>query len=188
MHALSWLNHCTHLYAASLLQSESKRPKTYVSSVNNRLTASSLLQGESDESLEASVTDVFRDYGKVWVKVRRDHKNMPFAFCQYTVGSVTQFQSTQTEGVQTIESAERAILEGNGRMINGRPCRCEQAKAHRKSPSLTIWLVVANLDRHILYRAQVWCCNHPRRSLGSFQLLRRHCHLSFCYTCRTCHA
>jgi hypothetical protein len=42
-------------------------------------------------------------------------------------------KSTQSECVQTIESAERAILEGNGRMINGRPCRCEQAKAHRES-------------------------------------------------------
>ncbi|SZF05302.1 unnamed protein product [Blumeria hordei] len=40
---------------------------------------------------------------------------MPFAFCQYT----------------NDESAELAIKSGRGRLIKGRPCRCEKAKAHR---------------------------------------------------------
>ncbi|KAK0111318.1 hypothetical protein ONS95_001684 [Cadophora gregata] len=40
---------------------------------------------------------------------------MPFAFCQYTNDS----------------DAERAIKDGRGRLIKGRPCRCEKAKAHR---------------------------------------------------------
>jgi hypothetical protein len=30
------------------------------------------------------------------------------------------------------EHAERAIREGRGRLVKGRPCRCEKAKAHRK--------------------------------------------------------
>ncbi|POS83092.1 hypothetical protein EPUL_004372 [Erysiphe pulchra] len=74
-----------------------------------------LLQSESDESLEVAVLEVFREFGTVFVKIRRDVKHMPFAFCQYT----------------NDESAERAIKDGRGRLINGRPCRCEKAKAHR---------------------------------------------------------
>ncbi|EHK96020.1 putative Meiotic activator RIM4 [Glarea lozoyensis 74030] len=74
-----------------------------------------LLQSESEESLQVAVTQIFREYGSVYVKIRRDGKQMPFAFCQYT----------------TPEHAERAIREGRGRLIKGRPCRCEKAKAHR---------------------------------------------------------
>ncbi|KAJ5040422.1 uncharacterized protein L3040_006078 [Drepanopeziza brunnea f. sp. 'multigermtubi'] len=74
-----------------------------------------LLQSEADEALEVAVTQVFREYGTVYVKIRRDTKQMPFAFCQYT----------------NDYDAERAIKEGRGRLIKGRPCRCEKAKAHR---------------------------------------------------------
>jgi len=65
-----------------------------------------------------AVTQLFREFGPVFVKIRRDAKQMPFAFCQYTKQ----------------EHAERAIKEGRGRLIKGRPCRCEKAKAHRKFP------------------------------------------------------
>lgn len=74
-----------------------------------------LLQSETDESLEVAVTQVFREFGSVWVKIRRDGKQMPFAFCQY----------------REPEHAERAIRDARGRLINGRPCRVEKAKAHR---------------------------------------------------------
>ncbi|KAF8849702.1 hypothetical protein BDZ45DRAFT_718148 [Acephala macrosclerotiorum] len=74
-----------------------------------------LLQSETDEALEVAVTQVFREYGTVWVKIRRDSKHMPFAFCQYS----------------NDQDAARAIKEGRGRTIKGRPCRCEKAKAHR---------------------------------------------------------
>ncbi|KAK6580647.1 hypothetical protein PZA11_006883 [Diplocarpon coronariae] len=74
-----------------------------------------LLQSEGDEALEVAVTQVFREYGTVYVKIRRDAKHMPFAFCQYT----------------NDDDAERAIKDGRGRLIKGRPCRCEKAKAHR---------------------------------------------------------
>ncbi|KAI0995772.1 hypothetical protein K3495_g12408 [Podosphaera aphanis] len=74
-----------------------------------------LLQSESDEALEVAVLEVFREFGTVFVKIRRDAKHMPFAFCQYT----------------NDESAELAIKDGRGRLIKGRPCRCEKAKAHR---------------------------------------------------------
>jgi hypothetical protein len=33
---------------------------------------------------------------------------------------------------QTEQDADRAIREGRGRLINGRACRCEKAKAHRQ--------------------------------------------------------
>ncbi|TVY53183.1 Multicopy suppressor of sporulation protein msa1 [Lachnellula cervina] len=74
-----------------------------------------LLQSENEEALQAAVTKVFSEYGVVFVKIRRDTKQMPFAFCQYT----------------SLLHAERAIREGRGRLINGRPCRTEKAKAHR---------------------------------------------------------
>ncbi|RAL68355.1 hypothetical protein DID88_007086 [Monilinia fructigena] len=79
------------------------------------LAVFSLLQSENEDSLQMAVTQVFREYGPVYVKIRRDGKHMPFAFCQYTKQ----------------EHAERAIKEGRGRLIKGRPCRCEKAKAHR---------------------------------------------------------
>jgi len=45
----------------------------------------SLLQSESEDTLQMAVTQVFREFGPVFVKIRRDNKQMPFAFCQYTV-------------------------------------------------------------------------------------------------------
>ena len=45
----------------------------------------SLLQSEGEETLQMAVTQVFREFGPVFVKIRRDSKQMPFAFCQYTV-------------------------------------------------------------------------------------------------------
>jgi len=77
-----------------------------------------------------AVTQVFREYGPVFVKIRRDAKHMPFAFCQYTNG----------------EDAERAIREGRGRSIRGRPCRCEKAKAHRRYSSLSTLSLKNRID------------------------------------------
>jgi RNA recognition motif-containing protein len=75
-----------------------------------------------------AVTQVFREYGPVFIKIRRDSKHMPFAFAQYT----------------HFEHAQRAIQHGKGRLIKGRPCRCEKAKAHRKliRPLLTMLVSV----------------------------------------------
>ena len=36
-----------------------------------------------------AVTQVFREFGPVFVKIRRDPRQMPFAFCQYTVSFST---------------------------------------------------------------------------------------------------
>ncbi|KAI9740107.1 MAG: hypothetical protein M1818_004858 [Claussenomyces sp. TS43310] len=73
-----------------------------------------LLQTEDEQQLEYAVTKVFRQFGHVFVKIRRDSKNMPFAFCQFT----------------TDEAAERAVCEGRGHIIHGRPCRTERARAN----------------------------------------------------------
>jgi len=45
----------------------------------------SLSSLRTDEQLEYSVTRVFKEFGNVYVKIRRDGKGMPFAFCQYEV-------------------------------------------------------------------------------------------------------
>lgn len=45
----------------------------------------SLLQSKSDDQLEHSVLEAFQGFGNVYVKIRRDNKEMPFAFCQYEV-------------------------------------------------------------------------------------------------------
>jgi RNA recognition motif-containing protein len=94
-----------------------------------------LLQSETEEALQAAVTKVFSEYGIVFVKIRRDPKQMPFAFCQYTVSSLP-ISSFQSDHLQDVAHAERAIREGRGRLINGRPCRTEKAKAHRELSSI----------------------------------------------------
>lgn len=45
----------------------------------------SLPEAASDGRLEAVVTNAFKQYGTVFVKIRRDKKNMPFAFAQFMV-------------------------------------------------------------------------------------------------------
>lgn len=45
----------------------------------------SLAQMYDDKTLEFEVTRVFSQYGPVFVKIRRDSRQMPFAFCQFTV-------------------------------------------------------------------------------------------------------
>lgn len=49
------------------------------------LTICSLASQVEDENLERQVTKVFSRYGTVFVKIRRDARKMPFAFCQFTV-------------------------------------------------------------------------------------------------------
>ncbi|KAG8534246.1 uncharacterized protein KY384_001090 [Bacidia gigantensis] len=74
-----------------------------------------LTQSESDEQLEYAVTEAFQRFGNVYVKIRRDARQMPFAFAQYT----------------TVEDAQQAITLGRGMLINGRPCRTEVARVNR---------------------------------------------------------
>ena len=49
--------------------------------------SSSLLQTAADQQLEQAVTATFSQFGKVYVKIRRDGRGMPFAFAQYEVGN-----------------------------------------------------------------------------------------------------
>ncbi|KAI0440272.1 hypothetical protein F4803DRAFT_577927 [Xylaria telfairii] len=74
-----------------------------------------LPESKSDTVLEVAVTKVFSAFGPVFVKIRRDPKNMPFAFCQYTDS----------------KHAQKAQREGKGLLIEGRPCRTEMVKANR---------------------------------------------------------
>ncbi|PWI71027.1 Nucleotide-binding, alpha-beta plait [Purpureocillium lilacinum] len=72
-----------------------------------------LPQHFSDNELEEEVTRVFGRFGTVFVKIKRDGRHMPFAFCQYRFD----------------DEAQRAMREGKGAMILGRPCRTEMARA-----------------------------------------------------------
>ena len=47
----------------------------------------SLAQDRSDDELAASVTEAFQQYGRVYVKIRRDQRRMPFAFAQFEVSA-----------------------------------------------------------------------------------------------------
>ncbi|RWA04462.1 hypothetical protein EKO27_g10642 [Xylaria grammica] len=74
-----------------------------------------LPESKSDTVLEVAVTKAFSAFGPVFVKIRRDSKNMPFAFCQYTDS----------------KHALKAQKEGKGLLVEGRPCRTEMVKANR---------------------------------------------------------
>ncbi|TLD17276.1 uncharacterized protein PgNI_00270 [Pyricularia grisea] len=74
-----------------------------------------LPQLQDDQSLEAAITREFSKYGTVFVKIRRDKDQMPFAFCQYTKD----------------EDAKAAVDQGRGTQILGRSCRTEMVKAIR---------------------------------------------------------
>ncbi|KKP01504.1 hypothetical protein THAR02_06408 [Trichoderma harzianum] len=73
-----------------------------------------LTQAFDDRKLEIEVTKYFSQFGTVFVKIRRDSRQMPFAFCQFTCDA----------------DAENAGENGNGAVILGRPCRVEKATAH----------------------------------------------------------
>ncbi|KAI0153527.1 hypothetical protein BJ166DRAFT_616740 [Pestalotiopsis sp. NC0098] len=74
-----------------------------------------LPESVEDTHLEAEVTRAFSEYGTVFVKIRRDARNMPFAFCQFTSEA----------------DAKVAMVQGKGRMIFGRACRTEPVRANR---------------------------------------------------------
>ncbi|KFX96483.1 hypothetical protein O988_05290 [Pseudogymnoascus sp. VKM F-3808] len=74
------------------------------------------LNSQHDElELEAAVTEVFRKYGTVYVKITRDKKNMPMGFVQFTNSS----------------DAARAREKAKGTVIFGRGCRIEWSNANR---------------------------------------------------------
>ncbi|XWW94236.1 hypothetical protein V2A60_002179 [Cordyceps javanica] len=76
--------------------------------------AANLAQLYDDKTLEYEVTRAFSKYGPVFVKIRRDQRHMPFAFCQFTCD----------------EHAKKAKECGRDTYILGRQCRTEMAKAH----------------------------------------------------------
>ncbi|KFY07275.1 hypothetical protein V492_07286 [Pseudogymnoascus sp. VKM F-4246] len=74
------------------------------------------LNSQHDEvELEAAVTEIFRKYGTVYVKITRDKKNMPMGFVQFTNSS----------------DAARARDKAKGTVIFGRGCRIEWSNANR---------------------------------------------------------
>ncbi|KAI9824679.1 MAG: hypothetical protein M1819_000832 [Sarea resinae] len=74
-----------------------------------------LSSSRTDDELQESVTDAFKGFGSVYVKIRRDARMMPYAFCQY----------------ENVKDAEAAIQLGKNALIDGRRCRTEQARVNR---------------------------------------------------------
>ncbi|KAF4966034.1 hypothetical protein FSARC_6234 [Fusarium sarcochroum] len=69
-----------------------------------------LPQNYDDLTLQAAITKVFKKFGTVWVKMKRDKRHMPFAFVQYTERS----------------QADLALFHGRGEDVLGRPCRTKK--------------------------------------------------------------
>lgn len=72
----------------------SSLPSCDLSALTNMPCTTSLPENLTDAQLEAEVTQAFSAFGTVFVKIRRDSKNMPFAFCQYVVSSVIDLFSS----------------------------------------------------------------------------------------------
>ncbi|KAK6465248.1 hypothetical protein DFJ63DRAFT_15550 [Scheffersomyces coipomensis] len=76
----------------------------------------SLCSGVSDDDLCISVTNHFKQWGKLsTVKVLRDTSNRPYAFVQYT----------------NEQDSRNAITNGHNSILDGRNIRCEAAKVNR---------------------------------------------------------
>ncbi|KAL8708272.1 MAG: hypothetical protein Q9220_006849 [cf. Caloplaca sp. 1 TL-2023] len=107
-----------------------------------------LTQAKSDDQLEHSVSTVFQTFGNVYVKIRRDNKGMPFAFCQY----------------ENINDAQRAITMGRGLLIDGRACRTEVAKVN-----LTGGAIPEDEAREVLGRfgaiEKLWYCSQTDKEM-----------------------
>ena len=93
----------------------------------------SLNQSETDDQLEFAVMEAFQRFGNVYVKIRRDSQQMPFAFAQYTVNSrLAPVICCLLIAYQNIDDAQQAILHGRGMLIKGRACRTEVARVNRR--------------------------------------------------------
>ncbi|KAK8099360.1 uncharacterized protein PG998_012601 [Apiospora kogelbergensis] len=93
----------------------------YVLSLTQHLLVSftdgviSLPEAMDNIQLERELNDAFGEYGAVFIKIRRDKDNMPYAFCQYT----------------NDQDASNAMARGAGKEFLGRPCRIEMVRANR---------------------------------------------------------
>lgn len=71
----------------------------------------------------------------MYVKIKRDERDMPFGFLQYTVSypPLPHFlRGVILTLLQNEGDAAAAILNGVGILIFGRACRVELAKANRE--------------------------------------------------------
>lgn len=79
------------------------------------------------------MTKAFSQFGIVFVKIKRDSRGMPFAFCQYTVSQTSNILRSPPMAAdicQNDQDAQSAMRLGKGIMILERPCRTEMARAH----------------------------------------------------------
>lgn len=69
-------------------------PSQGSTSYSGQLMFPSLTQAFDDQRLEIEVTKYFSQFGTVFVKIRRDSRHMPFAFCQFTVSRIKSAKGT----------------------------------------------------------------------------------------------
>ncbi|KAK8067888.1 hypothetical protein PG996_007000 [Apiospora saccharicola] len=74
-----------------------------------------LPESMENEKLRTEIDGRFGRFGTCFVKIRRDKKNMPFAFVQFT----------------NDRDATKARNQGAGIVFQGRPCRTEAVRANR---------------------------------------------------------
>ncbi|KAM0325127.1 hypothetical protein ACHAQA_007666 [Verticillium albo-atrum] len=117
---------------AQLIETRGNDAQAYYSS-GFCVFVANLSQSETDEDLEAAVTNAFSKYGTVFVKIRRDNrKQMPYGFAQFT----------------NAQHARRALIDGKGTMILGRACRTERVKGNCQ-------FVVYRRDESVMTGAEV---------------------------------
>lgn len=79
---------------------------------------------------------VFRQYGLCWVKLKRDNRNMPYAFITYTVSYTSATSTIYANSFHKAEEhALQAVEKGRGTEIFGRRCRIEMCNGSGKLPS-----------------------------------------------------
>ncbi|KAK8877174.1 RNA recognition domain-containing protein [Apiospora arundinis] len=115
--------HKPHHYTREPRQREARRRRPSYGTVDAQefypasacVFVANLPESMDNVKLERELNDSFGEFGAVFIKIRRDKDNMPFAFCQYT----------------NDKDAALAMAKGAGMVFQNRPCRTEMVRANR---------------------------------------------------------
>ncbi|KAJ3493409.1 hypothetical protein NLG97_g4750 [Lecanicillium saksenae] len=95
--------------------------------------AANLAQIYDDKTLEYEVTRAFSKFGSVFVKIRRDSRQMPFAFCQFTATSFIVYKHSG-DFITSDEAAD--LLSVLGEVAKAEPLDVETRQAMRLPPAI----------------------------------------------------
>ncbi|KAH7176281.1 hypothetical protein EDB81DRAFT_633320, partial [Dactylonectria macrodidyma] len=108
-----------------------------------------------DATLKDELHKMLSQFGDVYIKIKRDKRRMPFAFCQFT----------------RISDARLAREHGNDRLMFGRKLRVEEVRAN-----LTFAVYKKSGDRTLLHEAQVLL--EPYGPISKVETLEEHIRIS----------